>query len=217
MDAGFPYGDLIVIGAIAAFILLRYRAMLGESRGRDEMPPPTKLAELERVIQLPTSRVEKITEKKEDFANHGSLAETFVSMRAIDREFSPEDFLSGARAAYGMVIAAYSKRDRATLNSLLSPELRVHFERSLKEAEAAQRFDDTTLVGIGKATITDAQLSGNLATITVDFSSEQIHLVRDANGVILEGNPSHKETVEDHWVFTRDLKSTSPNWTIIET
>ena len=27
---GFGYGDIIVIGAIAAFIILRYRAMLGE-------------------------------------------------------------------------------------------------------------------------------------------------------------------------------------------
>ena len=219
MDGGFPYGDIIVIGVIAAFILLRYRAMLGESRGRDEgiRPAASPIHELERVIQLPSNRVLSVVEKKDDFAAHGPLAETYVAMRGLDREFSPEDFLHGARAAYEMVIAAFSKRDRDTLTMLLAPELRVSFERSLKAAEAEKRFDDTTLVAIQKAEITTAKLDGNLATITVDFVSEQIHLVRDDHGVILEGNPSQKDMVEDRWTFTRDLKTSNPNWTIIET
>lgn len=220
MDSGFPYGDIIVIGAIAAFILLRYRAMLGEQRGRDETnarPTVVPANDRERVIQIPSSRV-PATDKKDDFSSkYGTLADTFVAMRTIDREFTPDEFLTGARAAYEMVLGAFTKRDRDTLKMLLSTDMYKSFDLSLSDAEKDKRFNDTTLTAISKATIANAKLSGGMATITVDFSSEQIHLIRDENGVILEGNPSEQHLVEDQWVFTRDLKNTNPNWSIIET
>lgn len=221
MDGGLPYGDIIVIGAIAAFILLRYRAMLGEPRGRDESARPSAapLAENERVVQLPMLRASPATpEKVDDFSKHGdSLAEKFVAMRAIDREFSPDEFLQGARTAYEMVITAFSKRDEDTLKMLLSPDMFKSFALSLADAQKENRFTDTTLVAITSAKVTSAKLVGSHATIAVDFVSDQIHLIRDEAGTILEGDPSAQLKVEDGWVFTRNLNSASPNWTIIET
>lgn len=230
MDGGFPYGDLIVLGAIAAFILLRYRAMLGEPRGRDENDIQSSrektdtrgtkeiFGEVDRVLQLPLIKQTAAPSQKDDFAaSYGPLGDALLAMRGVDREFSPEEFLEGARMAYEMVIAAYSKRDRDTLKMLLSPEMFKSFELSLNDAEAAGRFADTTLVAINKATISAAKLSGSLATLTVDFVSEQIHLIRDVNGVILEGDASLQQSVEDQWVFTRTLTSNNLNWVIVET
>lgn len=221
MDSGIPYGDIIVIGAIAAFILLRYRAMLGEPRGRDEgvRPSAAPLGEKERVVQLPLLRASPATrEKADDFSKHGdSLAEKFVAMRAIDREFSPDEFLQGARTAYEMVITAFSKRDEDTLKMLLSPDMFKSFALSLADAQKENRFTDTTLVAITSAKISSAKLVGNQATLSVDFVSDQIHLIRDVAGIILEGDPSAQLRVEDAWTFTRNLSSASPNWTIIET
>ena len=222
MDGGFPYGDIIVIGAIAAFILLRYRAMLGEPRGRDEhdtRPTAQPTTDDARVIQMPVLRAAATVEVKEDdfSANYGSLAETFVSMRALDREFTPDEFLTGARMAYEMVITAFTKRDRDTLKMLLSAPMFKSFDLSLIDAEKEQRFNDTTLLAISKATISKAKLVGSVATITVDFVSEQIHLIRDDNNAIVEGDVSARQVVEDEWVFTRDMKSGSPNWVIVET
>lgn len=221
MDGGLPYGDIIVIGAIAAFILLRYRAMLGEPRGRDEgvRPSAAPLGENERVVQLPLLRAATAApEKLDDFSKHGdSLAEKFVAMRAIDREFLPDEFLQGARTAYEMVIAAFSKRDEDTLKMLLSPDMFKSFALSLADAQKENRFTDTTLVAITSAKVSSAKLVGSHATIAVDFVSDQIHLIRDEEGTILEGDPSAQLKVEDAWVFTRNLSSASPNWTIIET
>lgn len=220
MDGGFPYGDIIVIGAIAAFILLRYRSMLGEPRGRDDADQTSAapVTPHERVVQLPLLRPAAPVEKPVDFSTHAApLAEKFVAMRAIDHGFTPDEFLQGARAAYEMVIGAFSKRDRDTLNMLLSPEMYKSFVLSLDDAQKEKRFNDTTLVAIGKAEITAARLVGAQATLTVDFVSEQIHLIRDEAGAILEGDPSQQVKVEDSWVFTRNLSSASPNWVIIET
>jgi predicted lipid-binding transport protein (Tim44 family) len=116
-----------------------------------------------------------------------------------------------------MVIAAFSKRDEETLKMLLSPDMYKSFALSLEDAQTEKRFNDTTLVAITKAEITSAKLVGNLATIAVDFVSEQIHLIRDAAGAIIEGDPSAQLKVEDSWIFTRNLSNASPNWMIIET
>lgn len=222
MDAGFPYGDIIVIGAVAAFIILRYRAMLGEQRGRDDQSstPVAPVVNLERVVQLPSARAAANAEKKPEDNyrdSYGSLAETLVAMRSIDREFAPDEFVQGAKAAYEMVIAAHSKRDRDTLKMLLSDALYQHFDQALKDEESTRRRTDTTLVSINSAKLQDAKLVGNQATLTVDFVSEQVHLVRDETGAIVEGDASTHNKVEDRWVFTRDLRNSNPNWVIIET
>lgn len=219
-SSSIPYGDIIAIGAIAAFILLRYRAMLGERNERDETPHvrPMPVPEFERVIQLPSARPAPAQEKKEEIGEkYGTLAEGFVAMRTIDRDFAPDEFIQGARTAYEMVIEAFSKRDRATLKMLLSDAMYKSFDLSLTDAESANRYPDTTLVAIKKAEFMDAKVKGTVATITIDFTSEQIHLIRDRDGTILEGNPSQEELVEDTWVFERNLTSADPNWKIIET
>ena len=219
MDGGFSYGDIIVIGALAAFILLRYRAMLGEKNERDDAPRPkvVPLADYGRVIQLPAARVAPTADKKDDVAKYGSLAETFVKMRGIDREFSPDEFVGGARTAYEMVIDAYNKADRDTLKMLLSDALYKSFDAALTQEKTDGKRNETTLVAISKADIVEASVKGNLATIAVDFASEQIHLVRNDAGEIVEGNPSAHTQVEERWVFTRTLANSNPNWQIIET
>lgn len=214
-----PYGDIIVIGAIAAFILLRYRSMLGEKTGRDvENPPPARLQEYERVIQLPEREqpapvVVPITPAKD----YGPLNDTLAAMRRIDRQFTPEEFLNGARGAFEMVLEAFNSGDRDTLKMLLSPEIYAEFDASLAALEAKGHTPQTTLLAIVESTLADASLTGNLARLTVNFVSEQVHLVRDAEGTIVEGDASMQEAVEDSWVFERNLASSDPAWKVIET
>lgn len=218
MDGGFQYGDIIVIAAIAAFILLRYRSMLGEKSGRDVSDMPRPSPDLEPVIQL-SKRAEPVVEvvKKTPEKETGAFADQFSAMRAVDAEFSVEEFLSGAKAAYEMVIDAYNEGDDETLKMLLAEPIYQEF-RDARQANAdAGRTAHTTLVAIMKADVTDAKLRGNKATITVDFHSEQIPVVRDKDGKVVEGDISTQEAVEDQWVFERNLASADPAWKVIDT
>lgn len=213
---GLPYGDIIVIAAIAAFILLRYRSMLGEKTGRDvENPPP--MQEYERVIQLPEREVAVKPPVIMPLKDYGELSPTYEKMRGIDRQFSPEEFLEGARGAFEMVLEAFNEGDRDTLKMLLAKDIYSEFDRSLSQLESEGHKQSTTLLAIVDATVTAAELQGSKARITVDFTSEQVRLVRDADGGIAEGDASQQETVEDSWVFERNLNSSDPAWKVIET
>ncbi len=218
MDGGFQYGDIIVIGAIAAFIILRYRAMLGEKSGRDVSDMQRPINDLEPVIQLP-KRAETVVElvKKSTDNEPKAFADQFSAMRAIDTDFTVDEFLTGAKAAYEMVIEAYNEGDHETLKMLLADPVYKEFKGSLEANEKSGRKAHTTLLAIMKAEINDAKLRGNKATITVDFHSEQIPLVRDKDGKIVEGDVNAQEAVEDQWVFERNLASNDPAWTVIDT
>ncbi len=218
MDGGFQYGDIIVIAAIVAFILLRYRAMLGEKSGRDVSDMQRPIKDLEPVIQLPKREVPSIEPVKKSIENEPkAFVDQFSAMRVIDSDFSVEEFLSGAKAAYEMVIEAYNECDDETLKMLLADPIYKEFKGAAKANEDAGRSAHTTLVAIMKAVVTDAKLRGNKATITVDFHSEQIPLVRDKSGAIIEGDVNAQEAVEDQWVFERNLASADPAWTVIDT
>ena len=51
---------------------------------------------------------------------------------------------------------------------------------------------------------------------TVKFVSEIISVKKDSNNKIIEGNPDRIKTVTDHWKFTKNAFSKSPNWYLSE-
>jgi predicted lipid-binding transport protein (Tim44 family) len=217
----FPFGDIIVLGAVAAFILLRYRSMLGEQRGRDKPDVKRKAIEdVERIIQLPSKPevLKPVAASSDLIAGYDpTLRDTLKSFQKFDPEFTPEEFLDGAKSAFEMLITAYRNADRDTLKMLLSKELFDNFDKALKEEIDAGKRTQGTVIAISNAELTDASLKGSIATVSVKFVSDQIQVVRDKDNVIIEGNASHEVEIDDHWVFTRDLKSNNPNWTITET
>ena len=53
--------------------------------------------------------------------------------------------------------------------------------------------------------------------VTVDFVSEIISCVKDKDKKLISGSPEKIKKVYDTWKFSRDIKSMSPNWLLIDT
>ena len=53
--------------------------------------------------------------------------------------------------------------------------------------------------------------------VTVDFVSEIISSVEDKDKKLISGDPKKVKKVYDTWKFSRDVKSLSPNWLLIDT
>ncbi len=73
------------------------------------------------------------------------------------------------------------------------------------------------MIGFEASDIAAAELQGTTATVTVRFVSEQINVVRNADGQIIDGNPNEVQKVIDLWTFRRDTKSSDPNWLLVKT
>src|ERR1700686_3112453 len=153
----------IIFLALAVFIFLRLRSVLGQRTGRERPPydpytsaPPVRPAG-ENVVALPnrTSEVSaqtpaepvEPTERWKGVAEPGSIiAGGLDAVAAAAPDFDAKHFLTGARAAYEMIVNAYAEGDRRTLKNLLSREVYEGFESAIAEREKRGEKVETKFV-----------------------------------------------------------------------
>lgn len=225
MSDGFQVIDIIFFAMIAAFLVLRLRSVLGRRDGHEgghsdnfTSPMPGE-QEKNKVVPLagtkPSNKDEKFDAELDGEDEH--LTKGFADIKAVDREFNPRDFISGAKMAFEMILGAYSKSDIKTLKPLLSAEVFNNFAQSIKDREQAGEILEETLVSIKKAQIVEAYAEGSIVNVTVKFISEQISALRNKEGEVIEGNPDYVAEITDFWTFIRDAKHQDPNWLLAAT
>lgn len=226
MSEGMPYADIIIMALIAGFILLRLRSVLGDKTGNNEpsyFNRPSKTAEQKQqtVVQL-----DEMLKKKSLRAESEPLAanlpdakskKAVKEMKEKDSEFTLDSFMQGSKGAYEMVFDAFAKGDRKTLEFLLSDDVYQEFESAIAAREEAENNLETTLISVDTKGITNVDLDGTIARISVTFISEQVSVTRNDEGDVVDGDPSAIIEVNDEWTFERDMTSRNPNWKVIET
>jgi predicted lipid-binding transport protein (Tim44 family) len=140
-----------------------------------------------------------------------------TQMRIADPRFDVREFVGGARAAFEMVVEAFAKGDRKTLQQLLSPEVYENFESAIREREQKNHTLENTLIRVVSTDAIEAELEDRIASITVKIVSEQVNVSKNAAGEVVDGNPNHITEVTDIWTFSRDLRSRDPNWKLVAT
>ena len=136
---------------------------------------------------------------------------------AADADFDPQHFLTGARAAYEMIVNAYAEGDRRTLKNLLSREVYDGFDAAIAEREKRGETVESRFVSIDSADIAGAEMRGRSAQVTVRFVSQLVSVTRDKQGNVVDGNADKVSEVTDVWTFARDVGSRDPNWKLVAT
>lgn len=226
----------IIFLALAVFIFLRLRSVLGQRTGRERPPydpysrEPVRPA-TEKVVSLPNRAADAGAPKAADaaepvepgarwkgIAEPGSaMASGLDAMVAADPSFDPKNFLTGARAAYEMIVTAFADGDRRSLKNLLSREVYDGFDGAISEREKRGDKVETRFVSIDKAELTAVEMRGRNAHVTVRFLSKLITVTRDKNGNVIEGSADTVTDVTDVWTFARDVSSRDPNWKLVAT
>ena len=116
-----------------------------------------------------------------------------------------------------MIVASFADGDAKTLRPLLSNDVFEDFAGAIREREEQNQTLETTLVGIKEAEVEEAELQGRTAFVTLRFVSEQINVIKDSEGRIVEGDPSEVTQITDIWTFARNTRSRDPNWTLVAT
>ncbi len=207
----FPI-DLVLFAMIAAFLVLRLRSILGKRTGFEGAAAPVV-----RPVTKPGATV--IDGHAEPAAAHarplpdptGPIGRTLAAMREADRRFDAAQFLAGAEHAFRMIVAGFAAGDRVRLRSLLADQTYGAFERVIAAREEAGETQRTEIREIEEVTITDATLSGSLASIVVRFVSRQVNLTLDKAGNPVAGTDAVTE-IGDVWTFERRLGQSDLTW-----
>jgi predicted lipid-binding transport protein (Tim44 family) len=225
----------IIFLALAVFIFLRLRNVLGQRTG-SERPPYDRAARnivqgapdsnvvpipgtvIDQAPMAPPADVAPPSDRWKGIAEAGTaLAQGLDGIAAQDSSFDPRHFLSGARSAYEMIVLAFANGDRRSLKDLLSAEVYESFDAAIKERERQERKTETRFVSIDKADVVGADARERSAQLTVRFVSQMISVTRDKAGAIVDGNPDKVADITDVWTFARDPSSRDPNWKLVGT
>ena len=219
MDGGFPFFDIIIFAAIAAFLVLRLRNVLGRRTGhqappeRDPFRPrPVEEQPSDKIVHLPDRSVDERPPEDES-----PLGAGLTQIKVADPSFDEAGFLNGAKMAFEMILSAFARGDTDALRPLLSNEVYEDFAGAIKARRDANHTLETTLVGIKAADLIEAEMQGRTAFVTVKFVSEQVNVTRDSDGRVVDGDASHVADVTDIWTFARNTRSRDPNWTLVAT
>ena len=194
MNYSFEYIDIILLAMIAGFIFLRLRGILGKKTGHEDNMAATFAHEY-------STKKEEF--KKLDKANFDDKAK--------------EDFLKGAKVAYESIIINFASGELKKIKTLLDKKVFNDFNEAVRERKSKNLISETIFIGINSANINNYNQINNILEVTVDFVSEIISCVKDKDKKLVSGDPEKIKKVYDTWKFSRDVKSSNPNWLLTDT
>ncbi len=196
MSNNFGYIDIILLGMIAGFIILRLRNILGRKTGHESKVYPNFA---EKKFNIP----EKTTKN-------------FKSNHDVLEGQEKKEFLNGAEIAYETILTSFANGEIKKLKSLLTPHMAKNFEEAILVRNKNNIKSEFTFIGIKESNVEKYEKIKNDIFASVKFVSEVISVKKDKENKIIEGNPDKIKLVTDYWKFTRNILNSSPNWYLSE-
>ena len=196
MSNSFGYLDIILLGMIAGFIILRLRSILGRKTGHESKVYPNFAEKKFNVPQQETKAVDKNLE--------------------ILEGKNKKDFLKGAEIAYESILTSFANGDLIKLKALLSTNMFSNFSEAIKLRNKENIKSEFTFIGVKESSVEKYEKIKDNLFATVKFVAEVISVKRDKDNNVIEGNPDKIKFVTDSWKFTKNINNKSPNWYLSE-
>tara|TARA_B100001027_G_C16254235_1_gene326089 strand:- start:1230 stop:1850 length:621 start_codon:yes stop_codon:yes gene_type:complete len=196
MSNSFGYLDIILLGMIAGFIILRLRSILGRKTGHESKVYPNFA---EKKFSMPNQDVKP---KEQNFD--------------VLEGNEKKEFLKGAEIAYESILTSFSSGDLIKLKALLAPNMFSNFSDAIRARNKENIKSEFTFIGVKEASVEKYEKIKDNLFATVKFVAEVISVKRDKDNKVIEGNPDKIKFVSDSWKFTKNIKQKSPNWYLSE-
>ena len=193
MSNSFGYIDIILLGMIAGFIILRLRSILGRKTGHESKVYPNFA---EKEFSIPKQETHPLKKNLEVLEGK-----------------EKKEFLRGAEIAYESILISFAAGDLIKLKSLLATNMFSNFSEAIKKENIKSDF---TFIGVKESSVEKYEKIKDNLFATVKFVAEVISVKKDKDNKIIEGNPDKIKFVTDSWKFTKNIKSNSPNWYLSE-
>ncbi len=196
MSNSFGYLDIILLGMIAGFIILRLRSILGRKTGHESKIYP---GFTEKEFSIPKQENKNVKQNLE-------------VLEGQDKK----DFLKGAEIAYESILTSFASGDLIKLKSLLSQNMFSNFSDAIKVRNREGIKSEFTFIGVKESSVEKYDKVRDNLFATVKFMAEVISVKKDKANKVIEGNPDKIKFVTDNWKFTRNIKQKDPNWYLSE-
>ena len=167
-----------ILGAITVCIIWALYRVLGE--------PGQKKADRIRLVSKETGEVLEM-----------QIVKTQAPKEKID--WNENAFLTAAKFVFQKISTAFANCDLKELKRALAPDVYRVFEADILSRQAKKQKMDFSLICFDSADI--VKKTPNNDEVTVRFKTEQINLLKDEKGKILEGDGMSVSVMTDTWIF----------------
>jgi len=217
------YLDILVLLVVVVLIFYRLRNILGTQPIEEKRIKLSK-ENAEKLYNILKNEADKMqtavaSESPEELLpmDDNELSETDKILRQIPN-FNKNKFLRSAEQAFRIITTAFNNSDTETLEMLLNNKLFKKFFEIIENRKAEKISAETDFIGFDSVEIVKATIKADkVAQISVEFVSQQVNILRDAEGNVIKGDENYIQTITDVWTFEKAISSVSPNWILVST
>ena len=206
MQSSFPYFDILIFGVIAVFLILRLKNILGTKTDINDQNVNNKETSknFSNIIPLKANK------------NNG-LSSDIEKILKADPQFQVDDFLSGSKTFFKMVLESFANGNVDNIAPYLKPSVLKSFKSAINERIKEKETEIIELNSIKKNEIRSVSITKTYIKISVFFETLQIRALMNKDSKVIDGDKGNEILVKDEWIFERKINSDNPNWVLIET
>ena len=208
MQFSLPFIDIIIFAIIAIFLVYRLKSILGQNSDGNEQNEKIDIGKKD------FTNVVKLGNKQFDINDTKTNKDTFY---IDDPTFNKKEFLKGAQNFFEMVIDCFVKGDLKNIEMYIENKLIKNFQLAIDERLQEEETLKINIIKMNSIQIKDVKKVKNFLRISVLFESEQIKVLKDKKGKIIDGDQKKSITVKDLWTFEKEINSKDLNWILVET
>lgn len=207
------YLDIIFLLILVLVIFSKLKSVLGTN------------TEETKVVMLSKEQFEKVYNEMKNNAmkTTGDVVDV-DKLSPLDRElvkipnFNKGVFIKGAQKAFEMILSSFSRGDSKTLAKLVSKDLLKKFDTVIQERKDNGIITEMDLIGFIETEVESVCfVENNKVNLVVKFVSEQVNLLKNAEGEIIEGDENYIQQISDIWTFEKSLDAKVNNWVLCST
>ena len=199
--------DLIFLFVLVAFLAVRLYGVFG--KGEDGKNVRVILKPVNKNDGDAVNNVMQIVKAQEAGDKNAALKD--------EAEFNKEMFLQGARKVFELILQAFSKGELSQIRELVNKKVYEAFDSALAERKEKNMTSEVDFICFDKSEIKDVKFLKNSIKVVVEFVSEQVNLLRNAQGEVVQGDENFVQKITDVWTFERMVNAKNNNWVLVST
>ncbi len=208
MHLSLPFIDIIIFAIIAIFLVYRLKSILGQNSDGNEQNNKIDISKKD------FNNVVKLGDRQSDVNDRKTNKD---AIHIEDPTFNEKEFLKGAQNFFEMVIDCFVKGDLKKIEMYIDNKLIKNFQSVIDERlqeEETLKINITKMISVE---IKDVKKLKNFLRVSVLFETEQIKVLKDKKGKIIDGDQKKSILVKDLWTFEKKIQSKDLNWILVET
>ena len=202
MNEVIQYMDIIFLAVVAGIVLLRLRSVLGKRTGSEKKD--SNLYSYDQPVSQTTDIKKPIKANKQ-------------KSKISSDWFDSDDFVSGARGAYEMIVTNFENGNIKELKPLLEDNVLRSFSEVIEQRKQNSEQVEFSFIGIESAEIIYKDLKSSPMEVTVRFISEMITCIKNNKDEVISGSLNQVQKITDVWTFAKHKNKKNSNWLLLAT